>query len=170
MMPTQTPLNERMKALRIALELTQESLAERGEEAGLDRIQVNHVESGRNKMNSKIICSRYAKALWVTEDELNKFIRSEQDPAEFAKKIIKRGPPPWTTIDQSASVGTWGAHPMWDEATEEAKLKYKRVVTDELVEEMAQFRGSAQMPQRLTAEWIYFQAQAHIEAKDADGK
>jgi transcriptional regulator with XRE-family HTH domain len=169
-MPTATPLNERMKALRIALELTQESLAERGADVGLDRIQVNHVESGRNKMNSKIICSRYAKALWLTEDELNKFIKSDQDPVDVAKKITKRGPPPWTSLDQPAELGTWGAHPMWDEATSEAKIKYKRIVTDEVVDELAQFRGAAQIPQRLTAEWIYYQAQAHLEAKEADGK
>lgn len=169
-MSTTQTLAERMEALRNELGLTQEALAERGRASGLTRVQVVHVEGGRNQMNSKIICERYAQALWVTKEELDRFINSQQDPSELAQKIIKRGPPPWTTLDQPAALGTWGAHPMWEDATIEAKRRYKRVVTDDVVNEMAQFRSSGQMPQRLTPEWIHFQALAHIEAKEADGK
>lgn len=117
-MSTKATLAERMEALRNELGLTQEALAERGRASGLTRVQVVHVEGGRNQMNSKIICERYPQALWVTKEELYRFINSEQDPAELAQKIIKRGPPPWTTLDQPAAVGTWGAHPMWEEALE----------------------------------------------------
>lgn len=60
-------LKERMRALRVALKLTQEQLADRGE---LERVEISNLESGRNQATSTRILKGLAKGFELSLQDM----------------------------------------------------------------------------------------------------
>lgn len=77
-----------MRGLRNALGLTQEKLAER---AGLERIEVVNVESGRNQATSIRILKGLAQGFGLSLEDAMAFIDGELTVEQAAEAVARRG-------------------------------------------------------------------------------
>jgi transcriptional regulator with XRE-family HTH domain len=81
-------LGSRLRALRESLELTQDEVSARSvDEDGriLRRIEVGHVESGRNMASTRRVRSSLARAFAASEDDLFDYLDGRTTLVEFTK-------------------------------------------------------------------------------------
>ena len=78
-------ISELVKALRIALGLTQDQLAEAG---GLTRVEVSHLETGKNKATSNRIRQLLARAAAVQVDDINAYLDGD---IHLEALMVRRG-------------------------------------------------------------------------------
>jgi transcriptional regulator with XRE-family HTH domain len=81
-------LGSRLRLLREALELTQDEVSARSvDEDGriLRRIEVGHVESGRNMASTRRVRASLARAFGASEDDLFDYLEGRVTLAEFTK-------------------------------------------------------------------------------------
>jgi transcriptional regulator with XRE-family HTH domain len=81
-------LGSRLRLLRESFELTQEEVSERSVDQDgriIRRIEVGHVESGRNMASTRRIRAGLARAFGTSEDELFDYLEGRMPLAEYAK-------------------------------------------------------------------------------------
>jgi transcriptional regulator with XRE-family HTH domain len=81
-------MGSRLRLLREAFEMTQNEVSTRSvDEDGriIRRIEVGHVESGRNRASTRRIRAGLARAFGTTEDELFDYLEGRMTLAEFSK-------------------------------------------------------------------------------------
>lgn len=85
----QQTLGGRLRLLREALQWTQGEVSRRSADVGghgLQRVEVTHLESGRNLASTKRIRAALARAFGVGEDELFDYLDGQSSLPEFLKK------------------------------------------------------------------------------------
>ena len=80
-------LEERVRALRVALKLTQEQLADR---SGLERVEISNLESGRNQATSTRILKGLARGFELSLQDMSDVIDGELTVDEAVRR---RGAP-----------------------------------------------------------------------------
>lgn len=81
-------LGTRLRLLRESLEMTQEDVSERSVDQDgriIRRIEVGHVESGRNMASTRRIRAGLARAFGTSEDELFEYLEGRLPLTEYAK-------------------------------------------------------------------------------------
>jgi transcriptional regulator with XRE-family HTH domain len=81
-------LGSRLRQLREALDLTQDEVSMRSVDQDgriLRRIEVGHVESGRNMASTRRVRTSLARAFGATEDELFDYLEGRVPLADFVK-------------------------------------------------------------------------------------
>jgi transcriptional regulator with XRE-family HTH domain len=125
---------------------TQQKLAD---EAGLDRVEVNALENGRNKGSTTRIRAGLAKAFGITIEEVG-------------------GAAPTTRVEYDRPPGipaaALGNHRDWGTARAECEARYGRRIDDGVLDEVASMTLS-KMPERLDGEIVYRFAEALMVAR-----
>ena len=94
-------IKDRIKALRKALGLTQDALADRG---GLERVEISNLESGRNQATSVRILKGLAKGLGLDLQATSDFVDGLLSVEDAVAKIQSAGKQPSPTRNLAADL------------------------------------------------------------------